>query len=144
MKVVMYDATEQVVVDTNVVSILLRRSDPSYPYYRERVDGRRTLISFQTLQESWFGAYNANWGGRRRKGLENHLSRFHVIWPTEELVHISAELRSKTRGIGRELNVADAWIAATALMLGCPLISHDRDFSAVQRISSLTFITYLG
>ena len=34
----------------------------------------------------------------------------------------------RARRIGRELSAADAWIAATAVLLNCPLLSHDRDF----------------
>ena len=30
---------------------------------------------------------------------------------------------------------ADAWIAATALMLDCPLASHDRDFSGIANLA---------
>ena len=134
----------RVVVDTSVVSILLRPDDAAYSFYQTRVEGHQALISFQTLQESWYGAYNADWGVRRRGDLERHLARFEVVWPNEELVELSADLRSKTRKIGNELKVADAWIAATALMLECPLISHDRDFSAVQHVSNMTHVTYLG
>ena len=72
------------------------------------------------------------------------MRRFEVVWPTEELVGISADLRSKTRRIGRELKVADAWIASTAIMLDCPLVAHDRDFSHVQRILGLPLIQHPG
>ena len=135
---------QQVVVDTSVVSILLRQDEATFPYYHAKVEGRQAFISFQTVQETWFGAYNADWGVKRRNDLERHLERFEVVWPNEELVDLSASLRSKTRKIGSELKVADAWIAATALLLDCPLISHDRDFNAVLSVSEMTHITYLG
>ncbi len=83
-------------------------------------------------------------GDRRIGYLEKHLARFDVVWPNEELVEISADLRSKTRAIGRELKVADAWIAATAVMLKCPLISHDRDFTAVEEVYDMKHITHSG
>ena len=47
------------------------------------------------------------------------------------VVDISANLRSAQEGAGRRLNTADAWIAATALMLNCPLASHDGDFDGI-------------
>ena len=128
---------KNVVLDTSVVSILSRPNNPKHIYYKERLEGCNTLISFQTLQESWFGAYNANWGFRRRTELQEHLSQFEVVWPDRTLADISAEIRSRTRKIGRELSVADAWIAATAIMLGCPLASDDSDF---DDISELTLI----
>ena len=135
--------SERIVVDTSVVSILLRQDEGAYSYYQGNVEGRQAFISFQTLQEAWFGAYSADWGVRRRNDLERHLERFEVVWPNQELVELSADLRSKTRKIGCELKVADAWIAATALMLDCPLISHDRDFSAAHVVTGLAHITYL-
>ena len=128
---------KNVVLDTSVVSILSRTNNPKHIYYKERLEGCNTLISFQTLQESWFGAYNANWGFRRRTELQEHLSQFEVVWPDRTLADISAEIRSRTRKVGRELSVADAWIAATAIMLGCPLASDDSDF---DDISELTLI----
>lgn len=133
----------RVVLDTSVVSILLRPQDPTYSYYQKKIEGCQTLISFQTLQESWYGAYNANWGDKRRAGLGKHISRFDAVWPSNELVDISADLRSKTRKIGRELKVADAWIACTAIMLHCPLVAHDRDFSAIQSVACINIITQL-
>ena len=30
------------------------------------------------------------------------------------------------------MSTADAWIAATAIRLGCPLATHDRDFSGID------------
>ena len=47
------------------------------------------------------------------------------------MVRISARLRSERERAGRRLTTADAWIAATALMLDCPLPSHDGDFSGI-------------
>ena len=45
-----------------------------------------------------------------------------------ELVQTCARLRADCRRRGRELKPADAWGAATAILLRCPLLSHDRDF----------------
>ena len=49
-----------IVLDTSVVSILIRRAE-SAAYYRERIAGRRAVISFQTLEELWFGAYKRSY-----------------------------------------------------------------------------------
>ena len=133
---------ERVVVDTSVVSILSHPDDPRHSYYQERLEGLHSLISFQTLEESWFGAYNRNWGDRRKRALEDHISRFEVIWPNPTLVDICARLRSNTRRTGNELALADAWIAATAMMLDCPLAADNSDFSHVEDILGLTLIVY--
>ena len=119
-----------IVLDTSVVSLLFRRNDP-VTYYRERIRGHRLIISFQTLEESWFGAIKDGWSTRRKNILRRHLDQFEVRWPNIEMVQISAALRSEREQAGRRLNTADAWIAATALLLECPLASHDRDFSDI-------------
>ena len=70
-----------VVVDTNVVSYIFR-GDGKAAYYLRRIRDRRALISFQTLEEVWYGAYSAGWGDRRRSELARHLEQYDVVWPT--------------------------------------------------------------
>ena len=123
-----------VVVDTSVVSVLFNPRDYRYSYYGQRLEGYRLLISFQTVEERWFGALYGNWGKGRTKAMENHLSKFDIIWPTDTLIETCARLRSETRKAGRELAMADAWIAATAIMLGCPLASDDGDFDDIPNL----------
>ena len=89
------------------------------------------MLPFQAVEEAWFGAIRDNWGDRRRSELQSHIERFEIIWPNADMVRISARLRSERERAGRRLTTADAWIAATALMLDCPLASHDGDFSGI-------------
>lgn len=119
-----------VVVDTSVVSILWQ-GDDSAAYYRRHLAGKRPLISFQTLEELWFGANKDEWGDRRQNQLRRNLDQYTVIWPNREMVDISASLRSQREKMGRRLNTADAWVAATALTLQCPLATHNRDFEDI-------------
>lgn len=128
-----------VVVDTSVVSILFRQDSERFDYYQNALAGYELMVSFQTLEEALFGAYNANWGQRRLSELTEHLASFRVIYPNRRLVDLSAQLRSETRKAGRELKSADAWIAATALMLDCPLAADNGDFVVVP---NLTLIRY--
>ena len=76
------------------------------------------------------------------KELEAHLNRFNVVWPNPTLIGICARLRSDTRKAGNELSTADAWIAATAMMLDCPLAADNSDFSHVEDILGLNLIVY--
>ena len=118
-----------IVLDTSVVSYIFRRDDRA-SFYLEQARGHRAVISFQTLEELWHGAYIGKWGGRRKQELANHLEKHTVIWPGEGLVSVCAQLRAERKAVGRTLQAADAWIAA-AIMLHCPLASHDRDFSGI-------------
>ena len=123
-----------IVLDTSVVSLFLREHEQS-DYYRAQITGLRLAISFQTLEELWYGAYNANWGKSRRDALTLFLERYEVIWPEPDLVDACARLRAERRRVGRELGLADAWVAATALMLNCPLATADRDFSDIPDLA---------
>ena len=119
-----------VAVDSNVVSYIARKS-PLAEYYLPHLQGRRTVISFQTWEEALFGAYLGNWGARRLNELEMQLAQYEVVWPNTDLIRISARLRQQRQAIGRRLEVADSWVAATALYLNCPLASHDGDFDDI-------------
>ena len=126
-----------VVLDTGVVSFIYR-GDGRAHYYEERITGMRPVISFQTLEELYIWPIRNDWGTRRRNELQQHLDIYEAIWPNLELVRLSAELRAERERAGRRLNVADAWIAATALMLGCPLASHDKDFDGIPGLDLIT------
>ena len=119
-----------IVLDTNVVSYIFSGDDRA-GYYIEQIRGRRALISFQTLEELWYGAFAKGWGERRMNELVRHLEQYEIVWAGPELARVCARLRSERKAAGREMNSADAWIAATAILLKCPLASHDGDFSEV-------------
>ena len=119
-----------VVLDTSVVSLFLRNAEEA-AYYRSEIEGLRAVISFQTREEALFGAIRREWGAPRMNALQQHLNQYEIVGASIELVEISANLRSEREGAGRKLNTADAWIAATAIMLDCPLASHDDDFAGI-------------
>ena len=93
------------------------------------------VVSFQTIEELWHGAFKDGWGEQRRFYLADHLERYQVMWPNDEIVEICARLRAAREHAGRRLETADAWIAATAIYLDCPLASHDRDFSGIPNLT---------
>ena len=62
--------------------------------YIERIRGRRALISFQTLEEIWYGAYSKDWGKIRMSELTRHLDQYETVWASPELVGACARLRA--------------------------------------------------
>ena len=131
----MQEPAHSIVIDTNVVSYLFM-DDPRAPYYREHIRGRRLVLSFQTLEELWFGTFMGHWDG---DDLIRHLEQYTIVWPTPELVEISARLRSAERLEGRKrVSAADAWIAATAIMLDCPLATNDEPLTAIPNLDVIT------
>lgn len=122
-----------VVVDTSVVSYIFK-DDHIGRYYEEQVKIRRTFISFQTLEELRFGVAKRNWGEKQENALYKHLEQYQVVWPNRELVGICAALRVERERAGKPLATADAWIAATAILLDCPLVSHDHGFRNIPNL----------
>ena len=128
-----------VVVDTNVVSYIHNNDSIAVPY-TARMRNHRVVISFQTYEELQFGVLIRNWGQRRRDLLFQYVdSSYEIIRYDLELLKICAHLRAESRRRGRELKVPDAWIAATAVWLDCPLLSHDRDFSGLPDLQVVRF-----
>lgn len=129
----MPQAPALVVLDTCVVSSLMSR-DATAAYYRAELQGLRAVISFQTREEALFGAVRRRWGPRRMSALRAHLDQYEVVPGSLELAEISANLRAERERAGRQMQTADAWIAATALLLDCPLASDDGDFVGIPRL----------
>ena len=127
----------KVVLDTNIVSYIVN-GDTRAQFYESEISGMQPVISFQTWEEILIMTIKNGWGVRRRRDLLDHLSRYEVIWPTPTLVVICAELRAERETAGRRMEAADGWIAATAIMLGCPLATHDRDFIGIPNLQLIT------
>ena len=127
-----------VVVDTDVVSYLFK-DDTRVDAYRPHIKGRIAVITAQTQAELELWMRARNWGARRRAELRKHLRGF-VLAPFDAaLCEEWAEAADGARRAGRPISTADAWVAATALTFGVPLVTNNRnDFVGV---SGLTVIS---
>lgn len=120
-----------VVADTNIVSYLFR-ADLLAQLYLPHLEDRTVVVSFQTQAEIDLWSQIGNWGERRRAQLEAFMTAFAVIPQDRDLSRRWAEATMSGRRSGRPIGAADAWIAATALALQAPLVTHDpKDFSGV-------------
>ena len=128
-----------IVVDTNVVSYIYR-GDPIGRPYLDRIGGHRPFISVQTYEEIMFGVMVNNWGQARIRRLLRYVNaNYDIIQVNSRLAVICARLRADSRRLGRELSAADGWIAATAVLLNCPLLSHDRDFGSLPGLEVIHY-----
>jgi predicted nucleic acid-binding protein len=135
-----------VVVDTNVFSAdLLRATRPLLELYAPLLAGRRFLISFQTVAEIEFDVRRRGWGSERMKQVAEHLRTAEVVWPGPELLRAYVDLRIVCERAGHALaqrdHDPDRWIAATAIHLGVPLVSHDGIFNGVPGLAFETAFT---
>jgi tRNA(fMet)-specific endonuclease VapC len=114
------------VIDTDVWSYLYKGRDES-KRYQPHILGNTLVISFQTQAELLRWAVGADWGQRRREHLVSRLQNYVVVHSSDALSLRWAETMESGRRSGRPISAADAWIAATALHLGVPLISHNKN-----------------
>jgi predicted nucleic acid-binding protein len=80
-----------------------------------------------TIAELDRWALSRNWGAARRQQLGDHLDQFTTIMVDRQLCSIWAGAMNQARINGRPIQVADAWVAATAIRLGVPLITNNHD-----------------
>lgn len=87
--------------------------------------------------EQW--ALLSNWQANRVDWLRHFLARFLIVPSSRDLVLKWAEVMVAARRVGRRLETADAWIAATAVLYGAPLITHNGgDYSGVRGLEVIT------
>lgn len=72
-----------------------------------------------------YGAEERNWGASRRQQLERFIRHFRIEYPNYAVCTIWAQLRVAARRSGRPIERQDAWVAATALYLDLPLLTHN-------------------
>ena len=129
---------ERRLVDTSVLSLILKRDTRAaayLPHLAERVG----VLSFITLAELYRWPEERNWGLRRRAALARLLESYEMAYPDEALCRRWGLLMAAVRRAGRPLPFADSWIAATALHLGLPLVTHNpRDFRGIEGLTVIS------
>ena len=91
------------------------------------------------MAELPFGAYNAGWGSKRRQELADEMRKYLVVDANYEVADLWARIRHERKAVGREIAQGDAWIAATAQWLVCPVVTHNRrDFDGVTGLEVIT------
>ena len=124
------------VVDTDVVSYLFKR-DTRAALYQPFLNSPPFVISFMTPAELHRWMRERNWGQTRRVELEAYLTRYVVLHSDIDLCERWAQATDSARRNGRP--VADAWIAATALHLAVPLVTHNAShYASVDGLDVLT------
>ena len=128
-------ATARLVVDTDVASFVFKWHPEFAPQYVDLIHGCELVISFMTLAEMRQGALGANWGQRKCDVLEAYLAGFSVLHSDTVLCSTWAQVRNESVRKGRQMSSADAWIAATALVLSAPLVTNNpKDYRHLDKL----------
>jgi predicted nucleic acid-binding protein len=96
-------------------------------------------VSLITMAEIEYGMEAKNWGPARRDLMRRFLTRFTPLLPDAGTARTWARIKNACERKGRPITSADAWIAAAALQLNVPLVTHNaRDYRAVEKLTVLT------
>lgn len=126
-----------VVVDTDVVSMVFK-GDTRAAKYLDAMASHDLLVSFMTEAELERWILQAKWGSDRINHFRTYMNRFVSVPSSRDLIVKWAEVMVGTRWLGRRIEVADAWIAATALLYDAPLVTNNpSDYIAVAGIKLL-------
>jgi tRNA(fMet)-specific endonuclease VapC len=127
-----------VVVDTCVASFVFK-GDSRAELYRPHRRGNLLVISFMTLAELYRWPLEADWGEAKRERLEAYL-RGYVVYPSNRaLCREWAGAADEARRNGMPIHESDAWIAATALINGVPLVTNNpRHYDGIPRLTLIT------
>jgi tRNA(fMet)-specific endonuclease VapC len=131
------DARPIAVVDTDVASYLLKGVPIAWEYFRLMQD-YQARISFMTAAEMLFGAERRGWGPRWRQQLESFLAGCPVIPFEAGIARVYAQVMVNRQRIGKPMEKADAWIAATAVFHRVPLVTHDANFAGTPGLRIIT------
>lgn len=112
------------VIDTDVVSYLYKR-DTRAQLYEPHLNDPPFIISFMSLAELRRWTVERNWGEKRCQELEEYLARYLVLHSDDQMCDHWAQATNSARLSGRPIAPADAWVAATALLLDIPLVTHN-------------------
>ena len=136
----MAESDDRIVIDTNVVSYLYR-ADTRAVHYRTLIAEKRTTISVVTVGELLYGAYRANWSDRRTNELLAFARSFIVTSVNGTVAEYWGRIRAEASAAGKTLPLTDAWIAATALTLECPLVTHNpSDFASIEDLQVISYV----
>ncbi len=121
-----------VLVDTNVVSFLLKGDSRAQLYFAE-LQGKQLALSFMTVAELYQWAAIREWGEQRTRKLTQTLRGTYLVLSFDfALCQLWGGLRAQRRMLGTPISPQDAWIAATALHYDIPLITHNpKDFNNI-------------
>jgi predicted nucleic acid-binding protein len=134
-------ATARLVVDTDVASFVLKWHPEFAPRYVDMIRGSELVVSFMTVAEMRQGALDANWGPRKCDVLEAYLADFSVLHSDSLLCSTCAVVRNQSTRKGRPMSSADAWIAATALVLSVPLVTNNpKDYRHLDNLQLVSAV----
>jgi tRNA(fMet)-specific endonuclease VapC len=122
-------------LDTNIVSDLVRNPRGQVAHHIRRVGEARTCTSIIVAAELRYGAAKKG-SARLSAQLEAVLGALDVLPFEPPADAIYASLRTGLEEVGRPIGANDMLIAAQALALGCTIVTdNEKEFARVSGLS---------
>ena len=118
-------APDALVLDTDVTSFLFKKDPVRAPRYRLHTKGKELYVPFIVTAELLYWAERRSWGQLRRTRLAEFLQDLQIVNSTLEVCQTWAEIRADAERRGWTIERQDAWVAAVALALDRPLVTHN-------------------
>jgi predicted nucleic acid-binding protein len=126
-----------IVVDTCIFSYDFNRHTLAVLYTRYLKE-YECFLSFQSVGELYYGAVRRNWGNRKKEQLKETITENYTIIHSDDSI-ITWFAFVMTVRKNQPISIQDAWIAATALDIGCPLLTHNaKDFENIPGLEIIT------
>lgn len=123
--------TERIAIDTSAAVDFLRPDRPNPPL-REI---HQVLVPMPVVGELFAGAYISRRPDNNLTGIDQLLGLWSVLSPTVRCARVYGELRAR---IGVTIGASkrnDLWIAAICIDHDVPLLTNDRGFDNIPRLS---------
>lgn len=129
-----------VMIDANIGSYIMS-GHPIAERYHADLRGKTIGISFQAMAELRVGQRTRSWNQRAFRSYVDGLIEVPYVDEMQDLfVQIRAiSIERQAARVGRKVQAADAWVAAAALWLGVPLVTHnERDFRDIDDLKVIS------
>ena len=124
-------------LDTNMVSyIATGLSVKARRLLQTHGKSHKVCISAITEGEIRYGIAKRNLGQSKKESIERILSSLAILPWDSEAAHAYGELRARLEKLGRRLGAFDEQIAAHALSQQAILVTADKGFSNIARLSN--------
>ncbi len=109
--------------------------------FQPKLPLRDCVISIVVLGELEFGVLRSRRVDHNRDALDQWLAAVQVMDMNSEVARHYGRIRTNLAAVGALIGPNDLWIAAHAVSLGLPLITHNlREFARVQDLSVETWM----
>lgn len=124
------------ILDTNALSAWADGDEALRPVLASAI---KLVVPVIVLGEFDFGIRQSRHYRRYVEWLANSLRNSEVAVIDEETAKVYGEIRLALKKAGTPIPVNDAWIAASALQWGLPILSRDTHFDSVACVSRVAW-----